>query len=231
MGKVWSGVDLRLRLRRRVAIKILPADLAADQAAVARFRREAETTAGLQHPGITVMFDVDEHPHGQGHLVFLVMELPAGRDLRTVLAQQPDGVPTEQAVALAAQVADALAAAHAHGIVHRDIKPANLFVLNDGRVKICDFGIARLVDATTQLTATGGFIGTPVYMAPEQFRAQALDARADLYSLGCVLYELLVGSPPFSSETSAAAIMYQHPVRLRCLRGPGVLTCRNVSSG
>ena len=207
MGDVWRGVDLRLR--RPVAIKILPTDLAADQAAVERFRREAETTAGLQHPGITVTFDIDEHRDGQDHLIFLVMELLTGRDLGTVLDESPDGVPIEPAVSLVAQVADALVAAHSRGIIHRDIKPANLFLLDDGRVKLCDFGIARLGDAT-HLTAAGNFIGTPLYMSPEQFRGESLDARSDLYSLGCVLYELLVGAPPFESVTNPAAIMYQH---------------------
>jgi serine/threonine protein kinase len=207
MGDVWRGLDLRLR--RPVAIKILPTDLAADQAAVERFRREAETTAGLQHPGITVTFDIDEHRDEQETLIFLVMELLTGRDLRTVLNQAPHGLPIELAVSLIAQAADALAAAHSRGIVHRDIKPANLFLLDDGRVKLCDFGIARLGDAT-QLTASGNFIGTPLYMAPEQFRAEPLDARSDLYSLGCVLYELLVGGPPFESVTNPAAIMYKH---------------------
>lgn len=207
MGDVWRGVDLRLR--RPVAIKILPADLAADQSAVERFRREAETTAGLQHPGITVTFDIDEHRDGPDHLIFLVMELLTGRDLGTVLDGEPGGLPIELAVSLVAQAADALAAAHSRGIVHRDIKPANLFLLDDGRVKLCDFGIARLGDAT-QLTTSGNFIGTPLYMAPEQFRSEPLDARSDLYSLGCVLHELLVGAPPFPAATNPAAIMYQH---------------------
>ena len=222
MGDVWRGVDLRLR--RPVAIKILPAGLAADQSAVERFRREAETTAGLQHPGITVTFDIDEHQDGQDHLIFLVMELLTGRDLGTVLDESPDGLPIETTVSLAAQAADALAAAHSRGVVHRDIKPANLFLLNDGRVKLCDFGIARLGDAT-HLTASGNFIGTPLYMAPEQFRSDPVDARTDLYSLGCVLYELLAGSPPFRSATNPAAIMYQHisaaPAPLRTRR-PGI---------
>ncbi|MDN3352185.1 serine/threonine-protein kinase [Actinomadura sp. DC4] len=203
MGDVWRGVDLRLR--RPVAIKILPTELAADQSAVERFRREAETTAGLQHPGITVTFDIDEH----GPLIFLVMELLTGRDLGTVLAGAPGGMPIATAVSLVSQAADALAAAHSRGIVHRDIKPANLFLLDDGRVKLCDFGIARLGGAT-QLTAAGSFIGTPSYMAPEQFRSEPLDARSDLYSLGCVLYELLTGKPPFESPAGPAALMYQH---------------------
>ncbi|WP_329238784.1 serine/threonine protein kinase [Actinoallomurus sp. NBC_01490] len=207
MGDVWRGVDLRLR--RPVAIKVLPAELATDESAVERFRREAETTAALQHPGITVTFDIDEHRDGQDRLIFLVMELLTGRDLGTVLAREPRGVPIELAVSLTAQAADALAAAHSRGIVHRDIKPANLFLLDDGRVKLCDFGIARLSDST-QLTASGSYIGTPLYMAPEQFRGERLDARSDLYSLGCVLYELLVGSPPFDSGENPAAIMYRH---------------------
>ncbi|MFB9834796.1 serine/threonine-protein kinase [Actinoallomurus acaciae] len=207
MGDVWRGVDLRLR--RPVAIKILPAELAADESAVERFRREAETTAALQHPGITVTFDIDEHRDGHEQLIFLVMELLTGRDLGTVLAREPHGLPIESVVSLTAQAADALAAAHSRGIVHRDIKPANLFLLDDGRVKLCDFGIARLSDGT-QLTAAGSFIGTPLYMAPEQFRGERLDARSDLYSLGCVLYELLVGSPPFDSGDNPAAIMYRH---------------------
>ncbi|MEV0407527.1 serine/threonine-protein kinase [Actinoallomurus sp. NPDC050550] len=208
MGEVWRGVDLRLR--RPVAIKILPVELTADQTAAERFRREAETTAALQHPGITVIFDVDEHPSERGRLLFLVMELLTGQDLGTLLAGHPGGLPIGQAVTLATQTADALAAAHAHGIVHRDIKPANLFLLGDGRVKICDFGIARLADTTTRLTATGGFIGTPLYMAPEQFRGGELSARVDLYALGCVLYELLTGTPPFIRNTGAAALMYRH---------------------
>ena len=207
MGEVWRGVDLRLR--RPVAIKILPAEVDAVQAAVTRFRREAETTAGLQHPGITVMFDIDEHPHQGGRLAFLVMELLTGQNLREVLLERPGGLPVEHAASVAAQVADALAAAHASGVIHRDIKPANLFLQGDGRVKICDFGIARLAGAGTKLTATGGLVGTPLYMAPEQFRGEALDARADLYSLGCVLHEMLVGVPPFTADT-APVIMYRH---------------------
>jgi hypothetical protein len=225
MGEVWQGLDLSLR--RRVAIKILPADLATQPSAVERFRREAETTAALQHPGITVIFDIGEHEdEGEGEnegqrVLYLVMELLTGSDLQGVLQTSPGGLEIGPAVSLVAQAADALAAAHSRGVVHRDIKPANLFLLQEGRLKICDFGIARLADATT-LTASGAFIGTPLYMAPEQFRGLPLDPRADLYSLGCVLYELLAGSPPFDAGTGAAAIMYQHlneePAPLRSRR-------------
>lgn len=215
MGEVWRGIDLRLR--RPIAIKILPAHLASDHTAIARFRREAEITAGLQHPGITVLFDIEEH----GRLVFLVMELLQGRDLSGVLAGHASGLPVEQVITLATQIADALAAAHARGVVHRDIKPANLFLQNDGRVKICDFGIARLVDAT-QVTGTGVSIGTPRYMAPEQFEGLTVDYRTDLYSFGCVLYELLSGAPVFPGDSGVAASMYQHvnqaPAPLRSRR-------------
>ncbi|QKW38860.1 serine/threonine protein kinase [Actinomadura sp. NAK00032] len=209
MGEVWQGTDRRLR--RPVAVKVLSPDAAAGDTAVARLRREAEAAGTLQHPAITVVFDVGEEPLPDvpgGRLVYLVMELLDGRDLRTILGVAPGGLPVPQAVSLAAQVAEGLAAAHARGVVHRDVKPANLFVLPDGRVKICDFGIARLVDGT-RLTIDGSTIGTPHYMAPEQFAGEA-DSRADLYSLGCVLYELLTGAPPFSAEGGMARLMYQH---------------------
>ncbi|MFG2016645.1 serine/threonine-protein kinase [Actinomadura geliboluensis] len=209
MGEVWQGTDRRLR--RPVAVKVLSPDAATGDTAVARLRREAEAAGALQHPAITVVFDVGEEPLPDvpgGRLVYLVMELLDGRDLRTVLGVAPGGLPVPQAVSLAAQVAEGLAAAHARGVVHRDVKPANLFVLPDGRVKICDFGIARLVDGT-RLTMDGSTIGTPHYMAPEQFGGEA-GHRADLYSLGCVLYELLTGTPPFSAEGGMARLMYQH---------------------
>jgi hypothetical protein len=215
MGEVWRGVDLRLR--RPIAIKFLPAHLMSDEGAVARFRREAEITAGLQHPGITVMFDIEQ----QDRLLFLVMELLQGSDLSTMLAGHSTGLPVEQVITLATQIADALAAAHSRGVVHRDIKPANLFLQNDGRVKICDFGIARLADATA-VTGTGVSIGTPRYMAPEQFEGRPVDHRTDLYSFGCVLYELLTGRPVFASDSGVAAAMYQHvnrsPVALGSVR-------------
>lgn len=208
MGEVWSGTDLRLR--RAVAVKVLARELAADQNAVARFRREAETAAALQHPGIAVVFDVDVHVDATGQTLFLVMELLDGRDLRTVLDGAPAGLPIAQAVSFGTQIAEALAVAHEHGIVHRDIKPANLIVLPDGRVKLCDFGIAHLAAATTQLTGKGSSLGTPSYMAPEQFRAEPTDPRTDLYSLGCVLYEMLTGVQPFDSGGGLPALMYQH---------------------
>lgn len=161
MGEVWRAVDTRLR--RAVAVKTLRAHSGADPSLVTRFRREAEIAARLQHPGITVVFDFGEH---EGHL-FLVMELLEGEDLRSVLSREPQGLPIPRVLELARQIAEALSAAHAGGIVHRDIKPANLMVLKSGRVKICDFGIARFAEATAGLTGRG-IIGTPSYMAPEQ---------------------------------------------------------------
>ncbi|GAA4634310.1 hypothetical protein GCM10023196_075320 [Actinoallomurus vinaceus] len=216
MGQVWRGVDLGLN--RPIAIKILPSQVAQDANGVARFRREAESAAGLQHPGICAVFDIDT----QGSVTFLVMELLQGSDLARVVAAHPGGLPIDQVVGLAEQITDALAVAHARGVVHRDIKPANLFLQQDGRVKVCDFGIARLADHTT-LTATGGLLGTPRYMAPEEFRGAPADFRADLYALGGVLYELFTGKPAFDADDPGlAAIMYKHlneaPVPLRSHR-------------
>lgn len=207
MGEVWRGVDLRLR--RPVAVKILPLTMAADPAAVARFRREAEIAATLNHPGITTVFDIDEHQYGDERLLFLVMELMQGRDLQRTLGEHPDGMPIERVTDLAVQVLDAMSAAHERGIVHRDLKPANLFLLKGGRVKVCDFGIARLADAT-KITATGGSAGTPMYMAPEQIQGRTVDQRTDLYAFGCVLYEMLTGAPWVDTGASLAAILYQH---------------------
>ncbi|MEU4232536.1 serine/threonine-protein kinase [Nonomuraea sp. NPDC026600] len=207
MGEVWRGVDLRLR--RPVAVKILPLTIAAEPTGVARFRREAEVAATLNHPGITTVFDIDEHRHENELWLFLVMELMVGRDLRHLLAASPKGLPIEQVTELAAQITDALAAAHRRGVVHRDIKPANLFLLEEGRVKICDFGIARLADAT-KITATGSSAGTPLYMAPEQIQGGEVDHRTDLYAFGCVLYELLTGTTWIESDSNVGAILYQH---------------------
>ncbi|MFD0901175.1 serine/threonine-protein kinase, partial [Actinomadura sediminis] len=194
MGEVWRAVDRRLR--RPVAVKVLPAELADVPGAMERFEREAEAAAALQHPGITVVFDVGRTGDG---LAYLVMELLEGEDLRAVVRRNPGGLPVEEAVALAARLADALAAAHSRGIV-----------LPDGRLKLCDFGIAGLADAATRLTRDGGTVGTPLYMAPEQFSGGAADARSDLYALGCVLHELLTGAPPFRAGAGLPRLMYAH---------------------
>jgi Protein kinase domain len=203
MGEVWRGVDLGLN--RPIALKVLPSGMARDGDGIVRFRREAETAAALQHPGITMVFDIETN----GPVAYLVMELLEGRDLSSVLSQYPHGLPVDQVVDLAGQVAAALTVAHSRGIVHRDIKPANLFLQNDGRIKICDFGIARLTDVTA-LTATGSLLGTPRYMAPEQFAGQHVDQSADLYALGGVIYELLTGEPACGGAANMAELMYWH---------------------
>ncbi|MGI8329509.1 protein kinase domain-containing protein [Actinomadura scrupuli] len=203
MGEVWSAADQELG--RRVAIKVVLADLGADPALIARLRHEARTAGGLQHPAITVVHDIGEH---DGH-PFFVMELLEGTDFNTLLTRDPGGLPVQQVVALMGPVAEALAYAHRKGVVHRDIKPANLMKLTEGGVKICDFGISRYADATTQLTQPGRLLGTPAYMAPEQYESRPADARTDLYSFGCTLYALLTGRPPFTGP-SLAAVMHQH---------------------
>jgi hypothetical protein len=202
MGEVWRGIDEQLD--RPVAVKLLREHLA-DPDLTRRFLREARIAARLQHPGITVVHDIGS----DNDQLFIVMELLHGRDLAAMLAEAPAGLPIDAAVSLTLQAAEALQAAHAAHVIHRDLKPANLFVLAGGQLKICDFGIARAVDSTAHLTATGEVIGTPAYMSPEQWRGQQVDERSDLYSLGCVLYALLTGRPPFA-EGQPHAIMYQH---------------------
>lgn len=207
MGEVWKGTDLRLR--RTVAVKLLPLHSDVDPAGAARFRREAEITAGFQHPGITALYDLDEHRIGpERNLMFLIMEFLDGEDLRKVLDREPLGLPPAEVMDIGVQIADGLAAAHARGVVHRDVKPANLMRLADGTVKICDFGIARFAESTAGLTQ--GVMGTPAYMAPEQFSGGSIDGRTDLYSLGCVLHVLLTGRPPFPPDVSMAEHMYHH---------------------
>ncbi|MFJ8016459.1 protein kinase [Streptomyces sp. NPDC096339] len=203
MGEVWHGHDLNLD--RSVAVKTLLEAASGDEF-VARFRREATIGARLQHPGITVVHDVGQ----QDDRLFIVMELLAGEDLGTVLAREPRGLPVDAALGLAAQTAEALAAAHEQGVVHRDLKPANLFLLPDGRLKICDFGIAYSPDATAGWTVTGWAFGTIPYMAPEQCLGRHVDARCDLYALGCVLYALLSGEPPFGVTETAYVLMRRH---------------------
>ncbi|MFB7054351.1 protein kinase [Streptomyces vinaceus] len=202
MGEVWRGHDLELD--RSVAVKVL-LDAAMNDEVVARFRREATIGARLQHPGITVVHDVGR----QDGRLFIVMELLSGEDLARTLAR--DGaLPVDLAVDLAAQTAEALAVAHGQSVVHRDLKPGNLFLLPGRRIKICDFGIAHSADATAAWTVTGRIIGTPPYMAPEQWRGERVDARCDLYALGCVLYALLSGAPPFGQTESPYVLMHRH---------------------
>ncbi|MEE4544986.1 tetratricopeptide repeat protein [Streptomyces sp. V4-01] len=200
MGEVWRALDESLG--RRVAVKCLKPvghsnDAGFNRVLQERFRREARVAAALQHRGITVVHDFGEHDG----LLFLVMELLDGRNLLQVLDDaRRHPLPVPDITDVAEQVASALAYTHAQGVVHRDLKPANIVRLTDGAVKICDFGIARLghdIGFTSRLTGTGMAMGTPHYMSPEQIDAAEVDHRSDLYSLGCVLYELATGAPPF----------------------------------
>ncbi|MEW2357560.1 protein kinase [Spirillospora sp. NPDC029432] len=197
-GEVWRGVDERLE--RGVAVKILLGTVDGDAQAVRLFEREAKLGARLAHPGITVVHDFGIDSSYR----YVVMELLPGRNLAAVLAEHPQGLDTAEVAEWGAQVADALAAAHGAGIVHRDIKPANLMLVDGRRIKVCDFGIARAAGATASVTAQG--YASLAYAAPEQLSNEPVDGRADLYSLGCTLYHLLTGSPPFTGETHLAVL-------------------------
>jgi predicted Ser/Thr protein kinase len=203
MSSVYSAFDRTLG--RDVAIKVLAAELVEDEVFVERFDREARAAASLSHRNVVAVFDsgVD------GGARFIVMERVSGRTLSAVLKAGPLRV--EQAVEIALSVARALGAAHAHGIVHRDVKPANVMVGDGGQVKVLDFGIARAL-AGTSLTRATTVIGTAGYLSPEQARGGPLDARSDLYGLGCVIYEMLTGRPPFVAD-STAALVNQHVTR------------------
>jgi eukaryotic-like serine/threonine-protein kinase len=213
MAQVWQGTDEVLR--RQVAVKVLHPHLAADATFVARFRQEAVAAARLAHPGIVSIYDTCSD---QG-VEAIVMELVTGPTLRQRL-DDPAPIDPWQAAGLAAQVAEALDAAHHAGLVHRDIKPANVLLCGDGRVKVADFGIAKAV-AEADLTQPGLMIGTAKYLAPEQVRGEAVDARTDIYSVGVVLYEMLCGRAPFVADTDAAtalARLQSDPLRPRQVR-------------
>ncbi|HET7518744.1 MAG TPA: protein kinase [Actinomycetes bacterium] len=204
MASVYVATD-RL-LERQVAVKVLSPSDAQDPVFVERFRREARAAARLNHPNIVAVFDSG----ADADQPYLVMEYVPGQSLAQLLARQGRLAP-RRAVELAIQVGAALAAAHAQGLVHRDIKPANVLVGPDGQVQVTDFGIAKAAAATT-LTGTGTVLGTAAYLSPEQAQGHPVDARSDLYGLGCVLYELLCGSPPFGSgaDRSPVAIATRH---------------------
>ncbi|MFD5731057.1 serine/threonine-protein kinase [Streptomyces sp. NPDC058368] len=211
MGEVWRATDEVLG--RAVAVKLLLGEHA-DESATARFRLEAQTAARLSHPHLVAVFDFGAWENR----LFLVMELVEGRSLADVLLAQ-ERLGPEQAARIAGQAAAGLAAAHRQGIVHRDIKPGNLMLDGEGTVKIGDFGIAQFVDdPSAALTTTGHIVGTSLYLAPERALGRTADAASDMYSLGCVVYQLLLGDPPFRSDT-ATATLYQHvdtpPVPLR----------------
>ena len=212
MAEVHEGRDLRLG--RRVAVKILRPDLAKDPTFQARFRREAQSAAALNHPNIVAVYDTGEDvltsPDGERTVVpYIVMEYVDGMTLRQLLASGRRLLP-ERALEITAGVLSALDYAHRHGIVHRDIKPANVMLTRTGDVKVMDFGIARAInDVGSTMTATSAVMGTAQYLSPEQARGEVVDARSDLYSTGVLLYELLTGRPPFRGD-SPVSIAYQH---------------------
>src|SRR5512133_1011838 len=209
MAEVRRAVDQRLG--RAVAVKQLRADLAIDPTFQARFRREAQSAAGLNHPTIVAVYDTGEEvdPLTGVAIPYIVMELVEGPTLRDVLKDGRKILP-ERALELTQGVLDALGYSHKAGIVHRDIKPANVMLTPNGGVKVMDFGIARAVaDTSATMTQTAAVIGTAQYLSPEQARGEKVDARSDLYSTGCLLYELLVGRPPFVGD-SPVSVAYQH---------------------
>jgi serine/threonine-protein kinase len=209
MAVVFRATDTRLD--RPVAVKQLRQDLASDPTFQTRFRREAQSAAGLSHPNIVAVYDTGEEydPVAEAQVPYIVMELVEGTTLRDVLRSQHRILP-ERALELTSGVLDALTFSHQAGIVHRDIKPANVMLTPSGGIKVMDFGIARAVaDTSATMTQTASVIGTAQYLSPEQARGETVDARSDLYSAGCVLYELLVGRPPFTGD-SPVSVAYQH---------------------
>jgi eukaryotic-like serine/threonine-protein kinase len=207
MAEVYRARDIRLD--RIVGVKTLREDLARDQTFQARFRREAQSAASLNHPSIVAVYDTGEDMIGPTPVPYIVMEYVDGRTLRDLLRDDRRLLP-ERALEITDGVLRALDYSHRNGIVHRDIKPGNVMLTRAGDVKVMDFGIARAVsDAQATMTQTAQVIGTAQYLSPEQARGERVDARSDLYSTGCLLYELLTGRPPFTGD-SPVAIAYQH---------------------
>ncbi|NIL90529.1 Serine/threonine-protein kinase PknB [Rhodococcus fascians] len=207
MSEVHLARDTRLD--RDVAIKVLRADLARDPTFYLRFRREAQNAAALNHPAIVAVYDTGEAETEAGPLPFIVMEYVDGDTLRDIVRAEGPMEP-RRAMEVIADVCAALDFSHRNGIVHRDVKPANIMINNAGAVKVMDFGIARAIaDSSSPMTQTAAVIGTAQYLSPEQARGEQVDARSDVYSLGCVLFEILTGEPPFKGD-SPVAVAYQH---------------------
>ncbi|MFH8490099.1 protein kinase domain-containing protein [Streptomyces longisporoflavus] len=207
MAEVFAAEDVRLG--RTVAVKLLRSDLAEDPVSKARFTREAQSVAGLNHHAVVAVYDSGEDVVGPSVVPYIVMEIVEGRTIRDLLLNAEAPGP-EQALIIVSGVLEALAYSHQHGIVHRDIKPANVIITNTGAVKVMDFGIARaLHGAQSTMTQTGMVMGTPQYLSPEQALGKAVDHRSDLYATGCLLYELLALRPPFTGETPLS-VVYQH---------------------
>src|SRR5262250_1713298 len=207
MGEVYRAKDTKLG--RDVALKILPASFTNDPERVARFRREAQVLASLNHPHIAQIYGLEE----ANGTHFLVLELVDGESLDNRIAR--GRIPVDEALGIAKQIAEALEAAHEKGIIHRDLKPANIALTNDGQVKVLDFGLAKAVEATSgsvdamnsptitspvMMTGVGVILGTAAYMAPEQAKGRAADKRSDIWAFGCVLFEMLTGKRPFDGE-------------------------------
>jgi serine/threonine-protein kinase len=210
MAEVRKGTDTRLG--RVVAVKRLRTDLASDATFQARFRREAQSSASLNHPAIVAVYDTGEELASDGSGIsqpYIVMEYVAGRTLRDILREGRKILP-ERALEITSGVLSALDYSHRAGIIHRDIKPGNVMLTPSGDVKVMDFGIARAIsDASSSMTQTAAVVGTAQYLSPEQARGETVDSRSDVYSAGCLLYELLTGRPPFVGD-SPVAVAYQH---------------------
>jgi eukaryotic-like serine/threonine-protein kinase len=203
MADVYIGEDRRLS--RKVAVKVLRSDLARDPSFVARFRKEALAAAGLNHPGIVAVYDSGE----EGANSYIVMELVNGHTLREEIAKLTP-LTIDRSLEIIEGVLSALSYSHSNGIIHRDIKPGNIMLTDSGDVKVMDFGIARAMDDIgATMTSTWNVVGTAQYLSPEQATGEAADLRSDIYSVGCLLYELVSGQPPFTGDTPVA-IAYQH---------------------
>src|SRR6267378_3471050 len=223
MGEVYRVTDTNLK--RSVAIKVLPASVAGDADRLARFQREAEVLAALNHPNVAAIYGLEKTPD----FTALVMELVEGDDLSQRIAR--GAIPIDEALPIAKQIADALEAAHEQGIIHRDLKPANIKVRADGTVKVLDFGLAKTLETVSSagaqdpsdgptvtgsamMTGRGEILGTPAYMAPEQAKGAVVDRRADIWAFGCLLFEMLAGERPFAGDDTTeivAAILRDEP--------------------